>query len=1251
MTDIDTWGRILDAIEYDKPPATEVAEQLAAGLDISMKRAQEQVCNAIDDGVLVEEGEGFGSVRLAPEHTHGEDPQTDDLAVSIGREAGASDDEPPGEDTEDTAADHDHATGEPASVGNWSEADFSVVESRTWGPGQIAVEAWMCRSDDKAPYSPWTDADAPVECTHEDHDEPTRCDKCEHHAGYKWGSDGSHEYVHADHETALEWAEMVPSLSSDLVFIQRDEDPFAFIDGDDVRDPETGEVHPAFEVILEHLGVTYADISTSGTGVHAVYRGEIPLDGVPQATFDLDDEPFGANDDAPAIEIYDGKHVCIATGDHVAGTGTEVAEWNEDALADILRANGFEERPDPAADSSPDLEDHDPTATASTETTDDIRDVFYALDRSDARRVADDTIVHSWNDDANTSGNNRAFSPTWGRNANGTANIVDDEIWQDTGGQGYGGADVMAAIDCRDLPSYDENTQPRDLTGADWFRALEHLRDLGYEIPELERDETGVDKEPAAALPMEILDNLGHDEARRFARKRGVEWPTTPEARERLRNDIIEVMHHGDVKLLDAPTALGKSYTIATEPWLNRADTTGEQPVVHLHETREARDQAAGHSSDAGVQYAVLKGRTEACPVAAGNHDPAAPDEDDDDPETVITINGTPASAWFEAVCEGRGLPFSVAHKYLDEHNDQDDDLPCCAEEGEQCPAIAQWGGLPRDDDGEPAVDVIHATHGFAHVPSLRNGTNIVFDERPDLRTDLTHDRVRRAVTAYLDEAHAPVRTFEELVVKAQKGDPVNEHSDRGTIRDALGHEPDRDWYLEADGAHTLAPALTKAIYYALLPDDDEDDAADANGRYSATVPHEPPRLDASADDSDGWNRTWVSVVLDQDNTVRVARDTPDMSAARSVIGLDAHPSVTLWQRNVHPDIRVKPVLAPEKRALWRRYERGLLTVGVGEATRPLTSGEYFDEDGTRAFFQALQEHFGDRFRSVITAASVEHRIEQLLEEIGVDDPATMHYGEEKSRGDFGDEDIGALNGCIDPGDDYVLDLLAEAGLDATPETVTDDNGGEHRAHGRGFEGPDAELAAELLASVREQHVAQGAGRYARNADDPDDRAVVFVRTDAAPPGFLDMQVPGVEWLATDQQREIVKELQDRPHATARELADATDSSKEHVRETLERLREDDVVSRREHAGAHGAHLYRALGGLTGGGSVDLDPDSETTSDDVSGIHTWSLAVSPVTASGSVTRTSTSQSTHSDEGVSAEDQRDLFGFDDDPPSG
>ena len=156
--------------------------------------------------------------------------------------------------------------------------------------------------------------------------------------------------------------------------------------------------------------------------------------------------------DVPEIEIYAGKHVCVDTGKHILGTPLKVDECDEDALYNVLEEydqlpTTRDESSDPAGEHEEfNVEEYTPTVMRSGETTDDIRDIFAALDYLDAQRVATRTIVHRWNDSASTSDGKRAFVPTWGTNANGTANVVDSEIWQDTGGDGYGGPVVMALI-------------------------------------------------------------------------------------------------------------------------------------------------------------------------------------------------------------------------------------------------------------------------------------------------------------------------------------------------------------------------------------------------------------------------------------------------------------------------------------------------------------------------------------------------------------------------------------------------------------------------------------------------------------------------------------------------------------------------------------------------------------------------------------------------------------------------------------
>jgi DNA-binding transcriptional ArsR family regulator len=266
--------------------------------------------------------------------------------------------------------------------------------------------------------------------------------------------------------------------------------------------------------------------------------------------------------------------------------------------------------------------------------------------------------------------------------------------------------------------------------------------------------------------------------------------------------------------------------------------------------------------------------------------------------------------------------------------------------------------------------------------------------------------------------------------------------------------------------------------------------------------------------------------------------------------------------------------------------------------------------DRVAAVCRRLRDAYGDAFGTAITTGQVEDAVRRILADVGVSgvtEDSTMHYGEEKSRNDFADEIVGYLYGCMDPGDEMILNALAELGQDATPATERDDDGELHRAKGRGFDGPDADTAAALLASVRENHVAQGAGRYARNPDDPDSQATVYVHTDAAPPGFVDYETPGVEWLATETQREIIDTLAARPNATTRELADAVGVSKEHVRNTLTRLAERDLVHRHRGGGEHGADEWESDESTAA--FVDVGPLPETANEPLCDSSRWSLAI------------------------------------------
>ena len=145
-----------------------------------------------------------------------------------------------------------------------------------------------------------------------------------------------------------------------------DGQPVTLLDWDDVRDPETGKVHPVCARALEESD-GYAEISQSGEGIHQFVYGEVP--NMRQFLRHVDDEPF-VGDDLPMIEMYSGIRLVAMTGQHVEGTGDDVVDGQD--LIDRLcwefgtGTNNNEGTPtDPLADDRDDGGIETPAATPS----------------------------------------------------------------------------------------------------------------------------------------------------------------------------------------------------------------------------------------------------------------------------------------------------------------------------------------------------------------------------------------------------------------------------------------------------------------------------------------------------------------------------------------------------------------------------------------------------------------------------------------------------------------------------------------------------------------------------------------------------------------------------------------------------------------------------------------------------------------------------------------------------------------------
>lgn len=129
-----------------------------------------------------------------------------------------------------------------------------------------------------------------------------------------------------------------PDTDTDGVgYVFTDAGPIVGVDLDDCRDPDTGDLDQWAQDVLDALD-GYAEVSTSGTGVHVWVRGALP---------DADGNRSGK------VEMYDTERYFAVTGQHIDGTPDTIPD-RQDALAAVHAEHvGGDRETDPAEDRSP----------------------------------------------------------------------------------------------------------------------------------------------------------------------------------------------------------------------------------------------------------------------------------------------------------------------------------------------------------------------------------------------------------------------------------------------------------------------------------------------------------------------------------------------------------------------------------------------------------------------------------------------------------------------------------------------------------------------------------------------------------------------------------------------------------------------------------------------------------------------------------------------------------------------------------
>jgi len=802
----------------------------------------------------------------------------------------------------------------------------------------------------KLPFAPWGDKN-PDDAAPDDSPR------------WEWGRTENH----VDGDTVA-MAEDDPRLDG-RVFIQRDSDPFVFVDGDDVRDPDTGTVHPEFIALLGRLGFTYADVSTSGAGVHAYYTGDLPGE-QGEAVFEIDTEPWGSNDDPPTVEIYANKHVCVATGDHAAGTPDDVAEWDAAEVGAILdEYDARKETPEDVGHDTDrdraDLDDHTPTATTAGETTDDVRDVLKAVDAlrpSDLRlrTSAVGTDATGW----------EQWDPSTYRTSSGGDSLhrpAGEPVFHDhKHGESFGVLSLLAAEEGIITHPWDR------LRGEEWWDAVDAAREQGAPIPEYDGP-TAEDTEQVAVLPPGVRDlstaTSGWDW--RHAAGEDQRSLSIDDARERTVAAISDAYERDDQVLVEALPTMGKSYGA-----IKAAADTGEQVTVLTGRgQKEQYAQFKEWAAEFGLSYYQLPSFTHDCPTAGGDHGE----------EWAEKVRG-----WYR-----RGATPQVIHAYAEDLLGRP--LPCqCDDDGGHvdCPYASKW----RFDPDEYDVLIGHYTH--AYKPKVTTGRVAVLDEFPEdaYETTLSGTGLQGAVSYWLSTADAvPFDSYTDLI--ENRDDDARRADALAYLLDG-GLEPDEKHVLDDHAARADAPLAVAT----LLAGEDL-----GNGFEKAALDDVGTGV---------FNRSTGAVSVLQ---------PPALDYASGVVALDGTPTKRMWELSLGERLNRRQVLQDGERGEYIRDALNLNLVRTTEYVKPYNSADHVYTEEDAALLERVGEEHGER-PGVITTSTAEAEYDAAGVLDAVD--STRHYGNVLGSNEYKHKRVGAVIGSNHYGDEYIKKWGAYAGRD-----------------------------------------------------------------------------------------------------------------------------------------------------------------------------------------------------------------------------
>ena len=460
-------------------------------------------------------------------------------------------------------------------------------------------------------------------------------------------------------------------------------------------------------------------------------------------------------------------------------------------------------------------------------------------------------------------------------------------------------------------------------------------------------------------------------------------------------------------------------------------------------------------------------------------------------------------------------------------------------QQGEKCTYLKRLSFNPSD------FDVLLGTYRHAHREEWIENRNVVFDEFPGSAFLTTFNgKTEEIISAYLQDVELPFDSFRDLLLNRDSAGDARIHewkSEQHTSLSDTGHVRRSSQPVK----HTLAPMATLALLEGEFLANNWLYADLGNGKRGTLNPQ---------------SNNWTFLL------------PPNLSEAKSVVGLDGTPNEGLWEQTLNEDVQSLPLLNREGK---QEYIQNILGLDLIQTTRhwkAINSGDGAAPPKDLALLEGVAQRAGESPAIISSQDALRQYRQNGLDSIS---EKVEHYNNLKGMNTFEEERVGVILGSPHPGDGKIQKWCAFAGESAKVKTVD----GEEL---RGSQTDYGEYGNQVMNTFLHDEVLQAAMRFGRKDSDGTKGATVYIHTCAFPEWLpIETHIADIQSWNTEKDGmkdtiDAIQSLEEWKHVvwSSTSLYDNTSISNYWVRDRLDDLVDQGYINFEGRQGQGGTKHY-----------------------------------------------------------------------------